>query len=138
MIADFFKGVRERLRGQELSFTEIAKIVGENWQDPDPEERAACERQAHGMKETYYAQLTEYKKTPQWAAYQEYLADFKEKHSDANSKSALLEVHYPITGFLLTRKQNRNVQKSDKNLVTLHVVTVVSTWWTGSPIKPIR
>ncbi|TKX25329.1 SAM domain-containing protein 1 [Elsinoe australis] len=84
----FSNRIRERLRGQELSFTDIAKIVGENWQDPDPEERAACERQAQAMKETYYAQLTEYKKTPQWAAYQEYLADFKEKHGDANSKKS--------------------------------------------------
>ncbi|PSK55351.1 High mobility group protein 20A [Elsinoe australis] len=84
----FSNRVRERLRGQELSFTDIAKIVGENWQDPDPEERAACERQAQGMKETYYAQLTEYKKTPQWAAYQEYLAEFKEKHGGGNSKKS--------------------------------------------------
>jgi len=32
-------------------------------------------------KERYYAQLAEYKKTPEYAQYQEYLVDFKAKHA---------------------------------------------------------
>jgi hypothetical protein len=64
-----------------LSFTEIAKVVGERWQVLPAEEREACERQANGAKERYYAELAEYKKTPQYESYQNYLEDFKAKHS---------------------------------------------------------
>ncbi|KAF4555270.1 putative non-histone chromosomal protein 6B [Elsinoe fawcettii] len=91
----FSNRIRERLEGQELSFTEIAKMVGEQWQDPDPEERAACERQAQSMKETYYAQLSEYKKTPEYLVYQAYLAEFKVKHGDKAAK----DVKKPKTAY---------------------------------------
>jgi hypothetical protein len=69
------------LKGQELSFTEIAKVVGERWQVLPAEEREACERQANSAKERYYAELAEYKKTAQYDAYQRYLEDFKAKHA---------------------------------------------------------
>lgn len=69
------------MKGQDLSFTEIAKVVGERWQVLPAEEREACERQANGAKEKYYAGLAEYKKTPQYEAYQKYLEDFKAKHN---------------------------------------------------------
>lgn len=77
----FSNQVRESLKGQDLSFTEIAKVVGEKWQVLPAEEREGCERQANGAKEKYYAELAEYKKTPQYEAYQKYLEDFKAKHS---------------------------------------------------------
>ncbi len=73
--------MREKLKVQELSFTEMAKVVGEQWQVLEPEEKAKCERQAASAKERYLAELTEYKKTPEYAQYQEYLADFKAKHA---------------------------------------------------------
>ncbi|CAI9635260.1 unnamed protein product [Alternaria burnsii] len=77
----FSNQVRESLKGQDLSFTEIAKVVGEKWQVLPAEEREGCERQANGAKEKYYAELAEYKKTPNYEAYQKYLEDFKAKHS---------------------------------------------------------
>ena len=45
------------------------------------EEREACERQANSAKEKYYAELADYKKTPQYDIYQKYLEDFKAKHA---------------------------------------------------------
>ena len=69
------------MKGQDLSFTEIAKVVGERWQVLPPDERETCERQANGAKEKYYVELSEYKKTPQYEAYQKYLEDFKAKHN---------------------------------------------------------
>jgi hypothetical protein len=72
--------VRESLKGQDLSFTEIAKVVGERWQVLPADEREGCERQANGAKERYYAALAEYKKTTDFKAYQKYLEDFKAKH----------------------------------------------------------
>ncbi|KAF1838608.1 hypothetical protein BDW02DRAFT_362651 [Decorospora gaudefroyi] len=77
----FSNQVRESLKGQELSFTEIAKVVGERWQVLPADERESCERQANGAKEKYYAELAEYKKTPHFDAYQKYLEDFRAKHS---------------------------------------------------------
>lgn len=78
-VAHIILEMRDKLKGQDLSFTEIAKIVGENWQDLPPREKEPCERQAQALKEKFYADLNEYKKTPQYAQYQEYLADFKAK-----------------------------------------------------------
>ncbi|KAF2134041.1 hypothetical protein P153DRAFT_103703 [Dothidotthia symphoricarpi CBS 119687] len=77
----FSNQVRESLKGQDLSFTEIAKVVGEKWQILPVEERESCERQANSAKEKYYAGLAEYKKTSQFAIYQQYLEDFKAKHA---------------------------------------------------------
>ena len=79
--------MRDKLKGQDLSFTEIAKIVGESWQVLSVQEKEPCERQAQALKEKYYTNLTEYKKTPQYALYQEYLADFKAKHSNQQGQN---------------------------------------------------
>jgi hypothetical protein len=76
------------LKGQDLSFTEIAKLVGERWQVLEPNIREAFEKQASSAKEKYYAQMAEYKKTPQYQEYQHYLADFKAKHSTPRSGMA--------------------------------------------------
>jgi hypothetical protein len=73
--------VRETLKGQDLSFTEIAKVVGERWQVLPADAREACERQANAAKEKYYSELAEYKKTPKYDSYQKYLEDFKAKHA---------------------------------------------------------
>ncbi|KAF2090840.1 hypothetical protein K490DRAFT_62167 [Saccharata proteae CBS 121410] len=77
----FSNQMREALKGQELTFTEIAKLVGERWQTLSPESREACERQAAAAKEKYYSELAEYKKTASYTRYQEYLVDFKAKHA---------------------------------------------------------
>jgi len=73
------------LKGQELSFTEIAKAVGERWQVLPVDAREAYERQANAAKEKYDAQLVEYKKTPQYHIYQKYLGEFHAKQA-ATSK----------------------------------------------------
>ncbi|KAL5416073.1 hypothetical protein PMIN03_002319 [Paraphaeosphaeria minitans] len=77
----FSNQVRETLKGQDLSFTEIAKIVGERWQVLPADSRDACERQANSAKEKYYAELADYKKTPEYEFYQKYLEEFKAKHA---------------------------------------------------------
>ncbi|XDG07188.1 hypothetical protein ABKA04_006803 [Annulohypoxylon sp. FPYF3050] len=49
----FSNKMREDLKGQNLTFTEIAKLVGENWQNLSREEKDPFERQAHEAKEKY-------------------------------------------------------------------------------------
>lgn len=78
--------VREHLKGKDLSFTEIAKTVGERWQVLPPDEKASYESKSQAMKDHYYSQLAEYKKTQDYADYQRYLTDFKAKH-EPSSKS---------------------------------------------------
>lgn len=77
--------IREELKGQDLSFTEIAKLVGERWQVLAPELRDKCEHQAATAKEKYYNELNNYKKTLQYSQYQGYLAEFKAKHATPRS-----------------------------------------------------
>jgi hypothetical protein len=76
-----FAEVRGLLKGQDLSFTETAKVVGERWQVLSADERETYEHHANDAKEKYYASLTEYKKTPKYEEYQEYLEGFKAEHN---------------------------------------------------------
>ena len=71
--------MREDLKGRPLSFTEIAKLVGENWQNLLPSEKEPYEQQAFAAKEKYTIELSEYRQTESYRAYSEYLMDFKAK-----------------------------------------------------------
>ena len=74
--------MREDLKPQSLSFTEIAKRVGEQWQLLTPDVKGQFESQAASAKERYRADLEEYKKTDNYREYSEYLLEFKQKNSD--------------------------------------------------------
>lgn len=74
--------MREDLKGQNLTFTEIAKLVGENWQGLTQAEKEPYERQAQNAKEKYNNDLAEYKKTPEYKKYLHYLQEFKAKHGN--------------------------------------------------------
>ncbi|GME32590.1 High mobility group HMG1/HMG2 [Neofusicoccum parvum] len=91
----FSNQMRESLKGQELSFTEIAKLVGERWQTLSPSSREACERQAAAAKEKYYSELAEYKKTPEYAQYQEYLVEFRAKHNQQQNAATTMSTNPP-------------------------------------------
>jgi hypothetical protein len=80
--------VRENLKGKNFSFTEIAKATGERWQVLPVEERTLHESKSKAMKDRYHAQLAEYKKTRQYAEYQEYLVDFRTKDEELSSGKA--------------------------------------------------
>ena len=73
--------IRDELKPLNLSFTDIAKRVGENWQVLSPEEKEPYERRASMAKERYHTEMAAYKLTEQYREYQRYLADFKNKHS---------------------------------------------------------
>lgn len=79
----FSNKVREEVKGENLSFTEIARLAGERWQKLDPAQKDLFESHAAALKGTYNAQLVGYKNTGTYQQYMEYLADFKTKHSGA-------------------------------------------------------
>ena len=85
--------VRDELKPLNLSFTDIAKRVGENWQVLSPEEKEPYESQASAAKEKYHTEMAAYKMTDSYREYQRYLADFKAKHAT-------------VAGKLLTRFQS--------------------------------
>lgn len=82
--------VREDLKPQNLSFTEIAKRVGECWQVLVPEEKELYDSQASLAKEKYNVELLKYKKTPRYQDYVLYLAEFKVKNAPSNAGKLFL------------------------------------------------
>ncbi|TVY78194.1 High mobility group protein 20A [Lachnellula suecica] len=91
----FSNKMREELKGRNLSFTEIAKLVGENWQNLAPSEKEPFEQQASSAKEKYNNELVEYKKTNSYKEYSQYLAEFKARHSNQQQVSDLEVVKRP-------------------------------------------
>jgi hypothetical protein len=83
----FSNKMREELKGRNLSFTEIAKLVGENWQNLSPAEKEPYEQQAFSAKEKYNNELSEYKKTSNYREYSQYLAEFKARQSNQHQAS---------------------------------------------------
>lgn len=73
--------MREDLKGRQLTFTEIAKLVGENWQALSRAEREPFESHAQEEKERYNRELADYKKTPDYEKYCEYLNDFRKRQA---------------------------------------------------------
>jgi hypothetical protein len=99
--------MRVDLKGRPLSFTEIAKLVGENWQSLPPNEKEPYETQAFNMKEKYNAELIEYKKTENHGKYMEYLNEFKDKqagvqHGMQFSTAPLTESIFMHNGILIS------------------------------------
>ncbi|KAI3323520.1 hypothetical protein HD806DRAFT_522676 [Xylariaceae sp. AK1471] len=77
----FSNKMREDLKGQNLTFTEIAKLVGENWQNLGRAEKEPFERQANEAKEKYNHDLAEYKKTAEYGKYNDYLHEFRKRQA---------------------------------------------------------
>lgn len=71
--------MRERRKDEGLDFTAMAKVVGIEWQSLTAAERAKFENEANANKEAYIADLTEYRRTEQFAEYRQYVAEFKQK-----------------------------------------------------------
>ena len=88
----FSNRIREEVKDQNLSFTQIAKLVGDRWQKLDPAGKEPFEAQASTAKERYNVQLSAYRKTDDYKEYMAYLAEFKAKHGPmAEAKRPKLE-----------------------------------------------
>jgi hypothetical protein len=92
----FSNKMREELKGRNLSFTEIAKLVGENWQNLAPAEKEPYEQQAFSAKERYNNELAEYKKTNNYKEYAQYLADFKARQSNQHQGMSCTWYQCPV------------------------------------------
>ncbi|KAK4047459.1 hypothetical protein OIV83_005371 [Microbotryomycetes sp. JL201] len=120
----FSHTVREEMKG--ASFTEIAKTVGERWQAMPKEDREALEAKAANAKEAYIAALAAYKHTPEYAAHQQYLTDFKRKYAQTTLPDS------PPRS--LSRSGSRAASSSGPNVVPRQLPTPSSTTPSSAPL----
>lgn len=73
--------MREEVKYRKLTFTEIAKLVGECWQSPNSTKKETYESQANAARQKYNLDLAEYKKTTEYGTYANYLQDFKKRQA---------------------------------------------------------
>ncbi|MCJ1225733.1 hypothetical protein MMC12_002382 [Toensbergia leucococca] len=116
----FSNKIREDLKPQSLSFTEIAKRVGESWQLLSPDDREPYELQASSDKERYHSALTKYKKTENYRDYAQYLNDFKAKNatSHQDGKRQRLETERSPASSVSAGSQNEATESSVGSITT--------------------
>ena len=71
--------MRRRYQERELSFSDLAKLIGHDWQKCPADLRDLYLSNAQSEKEMYEEKLRKYKLTDSYQKYQEYVQDFKEK-----------------------------------------------------------
>lgn len=83
----FSNDYRNKVIDQNLSFAELAKVVGDQWKNMSHKEKQSYERMAMLAKDEYLAALERYKQTLEYKKYQEYIKEFKEKQASSNSST---------------------------------------------------
>ena len=84
----FSNQIREELKDQSLSFTEISRVVGDRWQAMPPGEKEFWKQKAAAPWENFKSDLTEYQKTENYKKYVEYLTEFKATHGTKKKADA--------------------------------------------------
>ncbi|KAI9487741.1 MAG: hypothetical protein EXX96DRAFT_554490 [Benjaminiella poitrasii] len=80
----FSNDSRAELKDQNLTFAELAKLVGDKWKKLSRKQRQVYERLATQAKDEYLVALEQYKKTYDYQRYKDYLKEFKTKQEAAN------------------------------------------------------
>ncbi|KAF1801493.1 hypothetical protein FB192DRAFT_1281954 [Mucor lusitanicus] len=86
----FSNDARAQLKGHNMTFVEIAKIVGDQWKNLGINQKQQYERTAMRAKDEYIDALNEYRKTKEYKEYQKYLSNFKAEQDATNRKIARL------------------------------------------------
>lgn len=73
----FSNHIREQLKDQNLSFTNLSKVVGEQWQQLSRDQKEEWKNRGAVPWERYKAELADYHKTDEFQEYQRYSTDFK-------------------------------------------------------------
>lgn len=108
------------MRGENLSFTEIAKRVGDRWQKLSAAEKEPFESQANAAKEKFNAEHAQYKKTDAYKEYTQYVADFKAKHSVSTSDGKRPKLEHESSGGSGSSKTNEAVLDSRPHVSSVH------------------
>ncbi|KAL5346641.1 hypothetical protein ACLOAV_008348 [Pseudogymnoascus australis] len=126
--------MREDLKGMSLSFTEIAKLVGKNWQNLTVSEKEPYEQQALDDKEKCTIEFAKYRKTESYKAYSEYLERFntEQLHIQESTQEASNETSDEI---FKVPKLESIPSASSTSTAKLHASSLSSEppWRTRSP-----
>lgn len=77
--AQFAVDIRKKYSSQGLSFSEIAKRIGVDWQDMPDNIRDVYLTRAADAKQKHEAKFRKYQETAAYRSYQQYLVDFQKK-----------------------------------------------------------
>ena len=112
----FSNHTREQLKDLNLSFIDLSRIVGENWQRLSRDEKEEWKKKGAVPWETYKAELARYQKTDGYREYQRYLADFKAaqiaKNSQGKSDPTMQQPMYSLDGPTIFSSKHRQMAVS--------------------------
>ena len=132
----FSNKVREEVKGDSLSFTAIAKLVGDRWQKLDANGKEPYEAQAASAKERYHLELSAYKKTDLYKEYTRYLADFRAKHGPGPSEPKRPKLEAEFSSSTLSAK---SADLSDlHSSQTAHIRTGSGGSYGSAPVNPTQ
>jgi len=86
----FSVDVRRSLKSHALTFAETARVIGRQWQNLPAKVKEFYEHEASIRKKKYYAKMAEYRISPEYNAYQNYLREFKRKYTALGKE----DIHY--------------------------------------------
>jgi hypothetical protein len=72
--------VRTSLDAEDMTFSEISKVVGKRWQVLPLGKQEVYRLQSEASKKIYGAEMAEYKQTLEYEVYQKYAKEFEAKH----------------------------------------------------------
>ncbi|CDH57466.1 hypothetical protein RO3G_07013 [Lichtheimia corymbifera JMRC:FSU:9682] len=115
----FANDVRSKLKEQNLTFAQLAKATGERWKSLNDTERQRYETMAGEAKKIYNIALEQYKLTPEYKRYQEYLREFRltyephhrhqqSSYDQQNPQKFMRSVESPGSGSLADYSSNGN------------------------------
>ncbi len=135
----FSNKMREELKDQLLSFTEISRRVGERWQLMPPEEKELWKQRAAVPWEKYKSDLAEYQRTDSYKEYNEYLTEFKasqtpKKKTDAQRQLSSSQPSGVFQGFS-HKKSGSSSRQSSIHKPMQALSTVSSMAPPSSPLK---
>ncbi|KAF2020225.1 hypothetical protein BU24DRAFT_135558 [Aaosphaeria arxii CBS 175.79] len=96
-----------------LSFVDIAREVGRQWQVLPAEKKRVWESHAARTMQEYEAQMDEYKKTDSWRKYQTYLADFRIQQAPSPVSKLTRPTAPRVDSFIRTESSRASSASSD-------------------------
>lgn len=103
-----FVAIREEVKELKLSFTEIAKTVGERWQQASSAQKEPYDTEAAAAKEAHALEMAKYKRTSHYREYQKYLAEFKSKNPDPSAGMSSSSALPPYILFSFSARREKN------------------------------
>ncbi|KAI9361005.1 hypothetical protein BD770DRAFT_383935 [Pilaira anomala] len=124
----FSNDARAQLKDHNMSFVEIAKLVGDQWKNLGINLKHQYERTAMRAKDQYIDALNAYRQTNEYKNYQTYLNNFKSEQDATNRKIARLRKkakrESPSSGSMADSSSNAETniktRRSDASLGSSH------------------